>query len=60
VLNIAAAIEIMPVALSDAEISDLISFMNALTDPISSTGRLGPPEQLPSGLALDTDMTPPS
>ena len=60
VLNIAAAIEIAPVALSDAEISALMSFMDALSDPISSTGRLGPPKQLPSGLPLDADMTPPS
>ena len=60
VLNIAAAIEIKPVPLSDSEISALLSFLAALTDPASQTGRLGPPDSLPSGLPLELSNLPPS
>ena len=60
VLEIAAAVEIAPVDLSDSEISALMSFLAALTDPQSLTGRLGPPEALPSGLTLEPQFRPPS
>ena len=50
---IAAANTLRPLTLSDDEIEQLLAFLNALTDPISQTGRLGPPEQVPSGLPLD-------
>ncbi len=60
VLNIAAAIEIDPVALSPSEISALINFLEALTDPIARTGRLGAPAMVPSGLPMDGTSMPPS
>ncbi|WP_371223983.1 cytochrome-c peroxidase [Roseovarius sp. 2305UL8-3] len=59
-LNIAAAIEIAPVPLSDRDVAALIAFLEALTDPVSKTGRLGAPDTLPSGLPLDLGANPPS
>lgn len=57
-LNIAKAIEIIPVQLNDDELSDILTFLGALTDPGSHYGRLGVPGMVPSGLALDpTDVT---
>jgi len=53
IATIAAANTLQPMALSDAEIEQLLAFLNALTDPISQTGRLGVPEQVPSGLPLE-------
>lgn len=50
---IAAANELAPVRLSEAEISDLIEFLRCLTDPASETGRMGVPDTVPSGLSLD-------
>ena len=49
----AAANELKPMALSDKEIEHLLAFLNALTDPGSRAGRLGVPDQVPSGLPLD-------
>jgi cytochrome c peroxidase len=53
VIRIAEATEIMPVSLTDAEIAQLLAFLGALTDPQARTGRLGPPESVPSGLPMD-------
>ena len=50
---IAAANELAPMALSDAEISDLLAFLDSLTDAGSLKGRLGIPAQVPSGLPID-------
>ena len=50
---IAGANELQPVKLSDQDVADLISFLETLTDPISTVGRLGVPETVPSGLPLD-------
>lgn len=58
VLNIAAATGASSPPLSDSEIASLISFLNALTDPHSLSGRLGPPDRLPSGLPLDSAAPP--
>ena len=52
-LNIAIAVEIEPVALDDAEIAAILSFLQSLEDPIARTGRLGIPDAVPSGLPLD-------
>ncbi|MFK7937835.1 MAG: cytochrome-c peroxidase [Roseovarius sp.] len=60
VLNIAAASEIAPLPLSDPEITALLRFLDALTDPLAKTGRLGAPETVPSGLPLDLTTLPPS
>ena len=49
---IAAASELAPVALSDAEIADLLAFLDTLTDPAGLAGRLGVPDAVPSGLAV--------
>lgn len=50
---IAAANELAPVKLSDAEVNDLIEFLRCLTDPASEVGRMGEPATVPSGLSLD-------
>jgi cytochrome c peroxidase len=50
---IAAANTLVPVALSDAEVAQLLAFLEALTDPASLTGRLGVPQSVPSGLPVD-------
>jgi cytochrome c peroxidase len=60
VLNIAAASEITPLPLKAREISALLSFLNALTDPTAQTGRLGAPDRVPSGLPMDVTTLPPS
>ncbi|MDF0599409.1 cytochrome c peroxidase [Psychromarinibacter sp. C21-152] len=51
--RIAAANELEPVALSDAEVAQIVAFLEALTDPVSIEGRLGVPERVPSGLPVD-------
>lgn len=50
--RIAAANELAPVALSEAEIADLLAFLRALSDPVSLAGRMGVPETVPSGLPV--------
>lgn len=42
--------ELEPVDLTDAEVGAIVAFLNCLTDPVSYTGRLGRPDQVPSGL----------
>lgn len=42
-----------PVALSEAEIAQLLAFLHALTDETSLNGRLGKPAEVPSGLPVD-------
>lgn len=49
---IAATNELAPVSLSEAEFSDLMDFMNALTDPNSVDIRNTVPRTVPSGLPL--------
>lgn len=41
------------VNLSDSEFSDLIAFLDSLTDENALHGRLGKPDEVPSALALD-------
>lgn len=48
-----AAIDIEPRALSDAQLADIVAFLHALTGGASTEGRLGRPESVPSGLAVD-------
>lgn len=48
-----AANEGAAVTLSEAEVDALLAFLEALTDPASLAGRLGMPQRVPSGLALD-------
>lgn len=50
---IVSANELRRNSLSDGEINALIAFLNALTDPISKTGRLGVPDTVPSGLEVE-------
>lgn len=42
-----------PIALGKEDVSRLIAFLEALTDPITSIGRLGVPKTVPSGLPVD-------
>ena len=50
---IAAANELAPMELEDAQIADLVAFLQALTDATGAEGRLGVPETVPSGLPVD-------
>ncbi|WP_163849748.1 cytochrome-c peroxidase [Pseudooceanicola aestuarii] len=52
-IRIAAAVEITPVTLSDTQVADILAFLDALTDPRATTGRLGAPDSVPSGLPMD-------
>jgi cytochrome c peroxidase len=47
------AISIDPIDLTDAQVSDLVAFMKALTGGGSRYGRLGRPQEVPSGLRVD-------
>ena len=49
---IAAAVTSPPVTLTEAEIDQIVAFLNALTDPEAVRGRLGVPNAVPSGLPL--------
>ncbi|WP_425091849.1 cytochrome-c peroxidase [Tropicimonas sp. S265A] len=50
----AAALDIRPVALSDAEVADLVAFLHALTGSSAAGPRpLGRPDRVPSGLPVD-------
>lgn len=50
---IAAANELAPLDLGDAQVADLIAFLAALTDERGTEGRLGVPATVPSGLPVD-------
>ncbi len=52
VAAIAGANSLDPVTLSDAGVADLLSFLEALSDPQSLKGRLGVPVSVPSGLPV--------
>ena len=49
----AAKVDISPISLNDAEVSDILSFLSSLTGKTSSLGSLGIPERVPSGLSID-------
>ncbi|MEP0520068.1 MAG: cytochrome c peroxidase [Hyphomicrobiales bacterium] len=44
---------LMPQTLGDDEVAALVSFLKSLTDSRAAKGRLGKPDQVPSGLPLD-------
>ncbi len=50
---IAAANELGSQKLSDPQITDLVAFLKSLTDEQSLKGRLGRPDQVPSGLTVE-------
>lgn len=52
-IEIAAANELPDTPLTEAQIDDLVAFLNALTDETAIQGRLGIPASVPSGLPLD-------
>ena len=60
VLAISQAISINLDPLSTSEIDALIAFLHALTDPISTKGRLGTPQTVPSGLPVENGSPAPS
>ncbi|MEM1040426.1 MAG: cytochrome c peroxidase [Pseudomonadota bacterium] len=45
--------QLAPVRLDPQEFSDLLAFLETLTDPASLAGRLGKPEDVPSNLAIE-------
>ena len=51
--RISAANELMPIALGDDAVSDLLAFLHSLTDAGATKGRLGVPAKVPSGLPVD-------
>lgn len=51
--RVASKVDIQPTDLSDADIGDLVAFMAALEGGASKYGRLGVPETVPSGLAVE-------
>jgi len=53
VIRIAEAIEIADVTLSDAQVAQIMAFLNALTDDTVVSKGLGAPTRVPSGLPLD-------
>lgn len=53
VAAISDAYSASPVSLSTSQISDLLAFLESLTDDASISGILGIPEAVPSGLPLD-------
>ncbi len=52
VAAIAAAVATQPIALSEADIADLVAFLESLSDPEALSGRLGVPATVPSGLPV--------
>ena len=52
--RIKAAITLDIPPLGEAEATDIISFLHALTDPSSIGGKLGAPASVPSGLPIDS------
>ncbi len=51
--GILAANELDATSLNEAQIDDIVAFLQTLTDPVSLEGRLGIPDSVPSGLPLD-------
>lgn len=51
--RLGAKFDISPISLSEDEIDDLVSFLNALTGETTANGRLGRPDTVPSGLGVD-------
>ena len=49
---IAQAVTMAPVVMNEKDISDLLAFLDTLTDPIAQKGRLGVPDVVPSGLTV--------
>jgi cytochrome c peroxidase len=49
----AAVLDIRPMTLTDADIDDLVAFLNALTGDTALTRPLGRPATVPSGLPVD-------
>ena len=49
----AAALELRSISLSDADINDLVAFLNALTGKSADQRPLGQPSSVPSGLTVD-------
>ena len=52
VLSLYSAVTLPPNPLTDLEITALVAFLDALTDPVSREGRLGVPKSVPSGLPV--------
>ena len=50
---IARANDLAPRGMTDAQVADILAFLETLTDPFSLDGRLGVPEAVPSGLPVD-------
>jgi len=51
--RVRAAVDIVPVALNDREVGQLVAFIKALSGGASVKGRLGRPMAVPSGLPVD-------
>lgn len=49
---IASAVKTPPIHLDESGMADILAFLDSLTDPQALAGRLGVPDQLPSGLPV--------
>jgi len=49
---IAGAVKTPPIHLDEGGIADILAFLDSLTDPQALAGRLGVPDQVPSGLPV--------
>lgn len=47
------AAAVAPVALTPDQVTQIVAFLNTLSDPVALKGRLGVPETVPSGLPVD-------
>ena len=47
-------VDLDPMVLEDAQVADILAFLESLTGASARTGRLGPPERVPSGLPVET------
>lgn len=52
VAAILAAVQVAPARLSPADVGAIVAFLETLTDPVATDGRLGIPAQVPSGLPV--------
>jgi cytochrome c peroxidase len=50
---IEGAVHLPRVMLSDAQVAEILAFLDSLTDPVARQGRLGIPDSVPSGLPVE-------
>ncbi len=46
-------VRVTPLELNETELADLVAFLGSLSDPVALAGRLGVPDNVPSGLPVE-------